>query len=172
MEAAMPARAETRGESFATHVIQRLLLDSAYGAALRRADNPATEYRAWEHLIHWCDLEKSWERIPFATIVAALARAKPKQDGHLGVGRAVAACYDKGADSDAAKARLRRILACHSVEEVCRVLRGILRLIQSRAVPICYGHLLDELLYFGEKQKVRWATDFFQRRAEYDSDHA
>ncbi|MDA8138309.1 MAG: type I-E CRISPR-associated protein Cse2/CasB [Desulfobacteraceae bacterium] len=172
MEPATPARSETRGESFAAHIIQRLPADSAYGAALRRADNPATEYQAWEHLVHWCDLEKSGERIPFSTIAAALARAKPKQDGHLGIGRAVAACYDRGADSDAAKNKLRRILSCNSAEEACRVLRGVLRLIQSRAAPICYGHLLDQLLYFGERQKVRWATDFYGRRTDHDSNDA
>lgn len=160
-----------KGEVFAAYVIERIKIDNGFGAVLRRADNPDTEYQAWENLVSWCDIEKPWERLPFCLISAAMARAKPNKDGHMGIGQSLSFCYEDKRDSEPAKARLRRLLACNSVEEVCRILRPILSLVQSRGVSLCYGRLLDELLYFGDgsKQKIRWATDFYGRRSDNDS---
>jgi CRISPR system Cascade subunit CasB len=166
------ASKKKRGEAFADYVIGRLNEDNAFGAMLRRADNPATEYQAWEYLIHWCDIDKLWERLPFALIAAALARAKPRKDGSLGIGRSISQCYEDGRNSDAAKAKLRRLLACSNAEEACRIVRPLLSLIQSRGVFIHYGGLLDQLLWFGEKQKLRWASDFYGRREYYDRNDA
>lgn len=163
-----------KGESFAAYVIERIKNDNGFGAVLRRADNPDTEYQSWEHLVSWCDIEKPRERLPFCIIGAALARAKPQKDGSSGIGRSLSTCYEDGRESDPAKARLRRLLACDSVEEACRILRPMLSLIQSKGEPLSYGRLLDELLYFGDgsKQKVRWATDFYGRRSDDDSVNA
>jgi len=158
----------SRGRAFVNFVLERIKTDSAFRAALSRADNPATESRSWEHLAAWCDLDKERERIPFAAIAAAVARAKPGHDGHLGIGRAVTSAYEQGRESDQARARLRRLLACDSVQEVCAVLRPLLSLIGSRGVRVSYGQLLDDLIYFGdgEKVKVRWAVDFYGRRSD------
>lgn len=159
-----------RGEIFVEYVLDRLKKDSAFGAALRRADNPATEYQAWEYLSKWCDLDKNWERRPFATVSGAIARAKPAADGSLGIGKAIAACFEDGNRSDSAKSKLRRLLACNSVEEVCIILRPLLSLVASRGARLCYRQLLNELVWFGdgEKIKIKWAADFYGRR-ENDS---
>lgn len=158
-----------REHDFIEYVLGRMKNDNAFGAALRRADNPATEYQSWEYLAGWCDLEKAWERRPFATIASAIASAKPAADGSLGIGKAIAACYEDGNKSDSAKSKLRRLLACDSTEEVCVVLRPLLSLIASRGVHLSYGQLLNELLYFGEKTKEKWAVDFYGRRRGDDS---
>jgi CRISPR system Cascade subunit CasB len=159
----------SRGHLFVGHVLQRMQADTGFAAALRRADNPATEYQAWEHLAHWCDLDKIWDRMPFATVGAALARAKPGRNGHQSIGRALAACYDDGNQSDNAKSKLRRLLACDSTEEACRVLRPLLALMASKEkAHLDYGALLDDLLWLGERTKQRWAMDFFGRRGDDD----
>ena len=156
---------KTKGSASVDFVLSRLSLDTAFGAALRRADNPSTEYQAWEYLAGWCDLEKEWERRPFAVVASALARAKPMSDGHMGLGRAIATCFEEGKESNSAKAKLRRVLACGTVVEVCAILRPILSLIESRNVPLNYGELLDDLLWFkAERTKIRWATDFYVRK--------
>lgn len=156
---------KTKGSAFVEFVLRRLTQDTAFGAALRRADNPATEYQSWEYLANWCDLEKEWERRPFTIIAAALAKAKPASDGNQGLGRAIAACFEDGNQSDAAKAKLRRLLACDTVIEVCAILRPLLSLIESRGVPVKYGELLDDLLWFkAERTRARWATDFYGRK--------
>lgn len=159
---------KNREQSFVDFAVGRLAVDSGFGAALRRADNPATEYQAWEHILNWCNIEKDWERRPYTTIAAAVARAKPAADGSLGIGKAIAACYEEGNKSDSAKAKLRRLLACGTAEEACTVLRPLLSLISSHGVPLAYGRLLNELLHFGERTKTRWAVDFYGR--SWDSD--
>jgi CRISPR system Cascade subunit CasB len=159
----------SKGAAFASFVIERMKQDTGFGARLRRADNPATEYQAWEILAKWCDIEKSWERIPVATIGAALAKSKPEHEGHLSLGKAIAASYEKGNQDDAAKAKLRRLLACGNVEEACAVLRSLLRLINSRGKQLNHGQLLDQLLFFGEKTRLRWASDFYGKRGDDDS---
>jgi len=157
---------KSRGEAFVDFVINRIQNDKAFRAALTRADNPATEYQSWEYLTKWCDLDKDWERRPVATIAAAIAGSKLKKDGHLSIGKAIAACYDDGNKSDQAKTKLRRLLACSSVSEACRVLRPLLRLIASKGKTLSYEKLLNNLMYFGdgEKVKTRWAIDFYGRR--------
>jgi len=170
MEATVIEAKKSRGQSFVEYVLARMKNDTGFGAALRHADNPATEYQAWEYLAPWCDLDKAWERHPFATIASAITTAKPVNDGSLGIGRAIAGCYDDGNKSDSAKQKLRRLLACDSIDEACLILRPLLRLIAAHDVRLNYGQLLNDLLYFGngEKTKVKWAVDFYGRR-ENDS---
>jgi len=117
-------------------------------------------------LASWCDLDKDWERRPFAVIAAAAAHAKPNKDGSLGIGKAITMCYEDRNKSDSAKQKLRRLLACDSIQEACSILRPLLRLIASHGVPLDYGRLLNELIWFGdgEKAKVKWAVDFYGRR--------
>ncbi len=158
---------KTKGRAFVEYVLKRLDQDPAFGAALRRADNPATEYQSWEYLAPWCDLEKEWERRPYTVIAAALGRAKPTVDGRLGIGQALAVCFDDGNKSDSAKAKLRRLLACDTVAEACTILRPLLSLIDSKAVGagLQYGQLLDDLLWFkADRTRARWASDFYGRR--------
>jgi len=162
-----------RAEAFVGFAIEKLKVDTSFGAALRRADNPATEYQSWEYLAPWCDLDKPWDRLPFAIIASAMARAKPQKNGTIGIGKALAACYKDGKNSGPAKARLRRLLACRSTEEACRILRPILSLIESKGQGsiLSYSVLLNDLLYFGEQKRLKWATDFYGRR-QHDSDNA
>ncbi|GHV71409.1 type I-E CRISPR-associated protein Cse2/CasB [Spirochaetia bacterium] len=175
---AVASKAKTKSDAFVEMVIERLNgknSDAALGAALRRADNPATEYQSWEYLAKWCDIEKSWERKPFVLIGAALAKAKPHTNGNLGIGQAIARCYSdegtyNGNEKDGAKAKLRRLLACDTTEEACDILRPLLSLISSRGVPLNYAGLLQDLLrsneWFLAHIKPRWAKDFYHKQEE------
>lgn len=155
-------------QKFVEFVIQRCNQDKGFAARLRRADNPSTEYQSWEILGPWIELDQIWQRLPYATVAAAIARSKTDKNGSLSLGRAMALSYaEKGATSknDQAQARLRRLLACNDVKEVCRVIRPVLTLIDSKlGQPLDYGKLLSELRYFGEKSKIRWAQDFYGHR--------
>ncbi len=153
--------------AFVEHIIARSQKDKAIAAALRRADNPDTEYQSWEALAAFhVDLTKPWKRLPYATVAAAIAKAKIERNGSFGIGRGIVGCYDEGNQSDQAKAKLRRLLACDSVEEVCRILRPLFSLIISKGkTPLNYSRLLTQLLRFHwQKQAVKaeWAQDFYR----------
>ena len=156
---------QSKTQIFVSYVIERIKNDNGFGATLRRADNPDTEYQSWEHLSKWCNLEKEWERLPFAVVGSALARSKPSKDGMLGIGKAIAKAYSRegshnGSEENSAKAKLRRLLACKTIPEVCGILRSTLRLIESRDISVNHANLLNDLLFFngyysGRKPRIR-----------------
>ncbi len=163
-----PGRQYSRSEKFVKFVIERMQRDNGFAARLRRADNPATEYQSWELLADFgIDLEKEWERLPYCTVGAALAKAKPEKDGSITLGGAIAACYEDGAQSNQARTRLRRLLACSSTAEACQILRPLLALINSRGVKLDFSQLLEQLRWFSgsgqERTRSRWAQDFYRR---------
>lgn len=165
------ARKPGKSEAFVKSTIEQCQQNKGLAAALKRADNPATEYQCWEHLAAFhIDLEKDYQRLPYATIAAAIAKTKAEHNGIIGIGQAVALCYEDGNNSDQAKAKLRRLLACESVEEVCRILRPLFSLIDAKAsVNLNYARLLEELLKFhwdNQRVKTRWAQDFYNRSAD------
>lgn len=156
----------TRAEAFVSFIIERTKKDKGIAAVLRRADNPATESQSWEQLAAFnIDLDKPWQRLPYATIAAAIAKAKIEQNGNIGIGHAIASCYEKGNQSDQAKAKLRRLLACESVQEACRILRPIFSLIESKSkITLNFSQLLNHLLKFNwdsQSIKAQWAQDFY-----------
>lgn len=163
----------SREERFVNGVVQRCQQDKGLAARLRRADNPATEYQSWELLVGYgIDLEDDLQRLPFVTITAAIAKAKVKHNGNLSLGRAIAACYIDGRDSDQAKARLRRLLACDDLAELCRMLRPLFSLIDSKAgQPLDYLRLLRQLRRFGfaaQQVKAQWAQEFYGQLSATD----
>lgn len=162
----------SKSQSFVEYIIKRCQADKGVRAALRRADNPATEYQSWEVLAGFnINLEYANQRLPYATIAAAIARDEVDQNGSLGIGLAIARCYEDGNASDQARAKLRRLLACDSVPEACRIIRPLFSLIAARgALKLNYAKMLDDLLWFGREEnqnriKARWAQDFYGRTA-------
>ncbi len=157
-----------RSARFIEGVLMRCQQDKGLAARLRRADNPNTEYQCWELLaVYGIDLEKPFERLPYAAVVAAMSRAKADRNGTLKLGRAMARCYEEGQESAQAKAKLRRLLACTDTGEACRILRGLLTLIDSRVPePLDYIRLLEQLLRFHwhpQRVKAQWAQEFYGR---------
>lgn len=152
--------------AFVTGVIRQCLDDKGTAARLRRADNPATEYQSWELLASYgVDLERENQRLPFVTVAAAIAKAKQDRNGTLRLGRAIASCYEDGQASDQAKARLRRLLACGDLPELCRILRPLFSLIDSKVgQPLDYIRLLRQLRAFPfdpQRVKAQWAQEFY-----------
>jgi len=165
------AHKPNKSENFVNSTIEKCRDNKGLAAALKRADNPATEYQSWEHLAAFhIDLNNADWRLPYATIAAAIARAKVERNGAIGIGRAIALCYEDGNNSDQAKAKLRRLLACEDVVETCRILRPLFSLIDAKAgVSLNYARLLADLLYFAKDSlriKSRWAQDFYGRPDE------
>ena len=168
-----------RGKSlaFVDYIINRCQADNGLRAALKRADNPATEYQSWEVLAGFhVNLEYENQRLPHAAIAAAIARAKIEKNGAAKIGQAIARCYEDGNASDQAKAKLRRLLACDSVPEACRILRPLFSLIESKGnIVLDYAGLLSDLLGLAMKTaglriKARWAQDFYGKPTDGGED--
>jgi len=166
-------------QKFVAYIIHRIKNNKGDAAALRRADNPNTEYQSWEILAGFnVKLDDENERLPFATIAAHLARAKVEDNGKITIAQAIARSYEKGNKSDQANAKLRRLLACDSTQEACRILRPILTLAESRGVrAIDYAALLDDLLWFNHDEsrqriKARWAQQFYSKQEEEARDES
>lgn len=164
---AASGKEKSREQRFVETVIERCQNDKGLAARLRRADNPAMEYQSWE-LLGWfgVDLEKDYERLPFVTVAAAIAKSKSERNGSLRLGQAIARCYKDGNKDDQAKARLRRLLACNDLAEASRILRPVLTLIDSRVgQPLDYVRLLRQLRFFGfesgQRTKTQWAQEFY-----------
>ncbi len=174
-----PARQASREDGFVTSIIARCQQDKGLAARLRRADNPATEYQSWEVLAGYgVDLEHASQRLPFSLVAAHIAKAKLAANGSLSLGRAIAMCYEDGNQSDQAKARLRRVLACGDLIELCRILRPLLTLIESRAgQSLDCVRLLRQLRQFGiaasaendgwqQSIKAQWAQEFYGQKLD------
>ena len=166
-----PQPAASREARFVAFVLATMQQDKGMAARLRRADNPNTEYQSWEFLAGFgVDLENPFQRLPFVTVAAAMAKAKATSNGKLRLGQALAACYKDGSKDDQAKAKLRRVLACDDLPELCRILRPVLTLVESR-VPqsLDYSRLLTQLRGFhwdAQKIKAQWAQEFYGQRSE------
>ena len=90
-----------KSQAFVEYVIKCCQTDNGTRAALTRADNPATEYQSWQVLAGFhINLELENQRLPYATIGAAIARAKIEKNGTLLIGQALAGCYEDGNSSD------------------------------------------------------------------------
>jgi CRISPR system Cascade subunit CasB len=167
---ALSGNEKSREQRFVETVIDRCQKDKGMAARLRRADNPATEYQSWEFL-GWfgVDIERDRERLPFVTVAAAIAKSKAEHNGSLSLGKAVLACYENDRESDQAKARLRRLLACDELAETCRILRPLLALIDSKVgQPLDYTRLLRQLRFFGHRTKTQWAQEFYSQPIEHE----
>ena len=162
---------------FVEYIINRCQSNNGLRAALKRADNPATEYQSWEILAGFnINLEYETQRLPYATIAAAIARTNTTNNGFAKIGKAIARCYEDGNASDPAKAKLRRLLACKTPSEACRILRPLFSLIEAKGnTSLDYASLLDDLLWFRHEEnqiriKARWAQGFYGKSIEGDKD--
>lgn len=162
-----PAETTRLADKFVSYIITRIAKDTGAAAALKRADNPALEYQSWEHLAQFIDIDKDFIRLPYATIAAAIAKAKAEHNGNVRIGAAIARCYDDGIHNDQAQAKLRRLLACESVDEACRVLRPLFSLITAKAsIHLDYADLLQDLSWFhtnNPRVKAKWAQNFYRQ---------
>lgn len=166
-----------RSSGFVAHVLQRAKVDTGFAARMRRADNTDTEYQAWGELAAFnVNLELDRERLPFSIVGAALCREKPEQDGKYSIGASLASCFEQtpgNPGDNPGVSRLRRILACNTIREICQVLRPMLHFVAEKSTrPLSYAGLLRDLLFFesanGSRIKRRWAMDFFGQPQEQD----
>ncbi|NOQ36537.1 MAG: type I-E CRISPR-associated protein Cse2/CasB [Methylococcaceae bacterium] len=146
------------------------------------SEHPQKQRKSFHYLASfYIDFDSPNAWLPYATIATAIAKAEAKENGVVGIGRALARCYglsekgdNKEIETQAVK-KLHRLLACDSTSEVCRVLRPLFSLIEAKglAQTIDYISLLRELEGFNvdwsrEKSKEYWTRDFYKRLQDKD----
>ena len=154
-------------DRFIQILVKKCCEDKGFAARMRRADNPATEYQCWDFLASMgIEIEYENRRLPFATVGAAIAKSDVAVCGNVRLGEAIALCYDEQSQSTQAVAKLRRLLACTDILELCRVLRPLFSLIAARGnKPLDYVRILKQLLRFSsdpQSVKAQWAQEFYR----------
>lgn len=175
---------EDKETKFVNRIKERIGRSNKAAAELRRGDSKITEHMSWPHLFAVSydlpsnEIEKN--RIAYQTIAAAIARTKftesvpedqeSEESGKkLGVVLAAIKQHEHvGDDESPLDIRLRRLIGCSSVKEVCRVLRPLLSLLRARGYgeKLDYVHLLYQLKWFDypdsrEKTKIEWVSDYY-----------
>jgi len=143
--------------------------DRGMMADLRRGFSESQAHRAWPYLASWCDLTHSRERAVFQTVAAAFAHHPVVAgEGDLGsVLRRIAMGDKRGQEGLATfDGHFRRLLVCDSVEELCDHLRGPLRAAAAKGIPVNYEQMFNDLWYWGEKVRLRWAASYWGEARE------
>ena len=163
-----------KSRNFVDFIIENVNGDNkGFRAKFAHADNPNTEYKCWDTLARWVNLEDEAERRAFALVAASVARVRAQANGTLGLGSALFSVMSERNSGDADRSsdspRLRRILACRDRLELISVLRSTVKLIESRGVVLDYSRLLDEIQWFNseksrERTTARWTQEFYGRK--------
>lgn len=144
--------------------------DTGSIARLKRADgSERLAVQAWELLIRF-DIEEQ-DFLPCLTLLAPMCRRDDPVDGKASLGRALASCFE---EREQGSLRLRRLLACDEVKELCLQLRPLLSFIDSRTKEkLSYSCLLAEVLAFRSPDmrqdvKKHWVREYWypDRKAE------
>jgi CRISPR type I-E-associated protein CasB/Cse2 len=158
---------EKNPEQWATELVERLSQlrdDRGAMANLRRGLSPATEDRAWPWIARWCDITNERQRTIYTAVAAAFATHPETADqGNMGtVMREIAQRNQKGDDGlKTFEAHFRRFLNCHSYQEVCERLPGVVRMAKQQGISIDYRQLFLDLCYWGDRVKIRWAAAYW-----------
>lgn len=134
-------------------------------ADMRKASSTSTRHYAWPMMAPFCDLQDPAQEEAFSLVGYALARSKKDMPntGNLGATLRVLTCLDKrfpgkGGPTDG---RMKRLLACRSSVEMCRLLRPMMGLIQSKGVGVDHTKLLEDILGWGETVRRNWAAAYY-----------
>lgn len=164
----------TQAQLFVDSVFRRKEEDSGFRSRMRGAGSAVRETAVWGDLAPFCNLENESLRAAYVLVGSSVAFEDKDGNGAQSFGRLLSLTWgdekdaklldDKKQAQHPAAARLRRLLVCRDVPELCRVLRPCLRLIRSRRPgELDYAQLLDDLLRFPfdpDKVKARWVMDF------------
>ena len=143
---------------------------------LRHAENPNTALYAMD-IFAGCGIGVEYEKywLPYATVGAAIVRQKLTHDGNLSLGEALRLSFDNDSGNAAAIARLKRIVGCEDCVELCKVLRSVLKLIESRNFGcfINYAALLKQINTFDFNKdfiKLQIVSSFYKKDKEVKDD--
>lgn len=164
-------QASDRATRFVTELFRRKMTDHGLRARLRRGQSPAQAHMVLADLAPYVSLTWVPGRTAYMLVGSSIAWEESAVSGSDGLGKCLRACAEGGdAENSPMTARLRRLLACRTTEEACRVLRPMLSLIRTRCPGrLDYVRLLLDLVFFESNQdrvKAGWVCDFYRIKKE------
>jgi CRISPR system Cascade subunit CasB len=137
--------------------LRSLRNDRGAMANLRCALVPARRHRAWPLLARVGGIDD-----PIAETVAALYAYHPDETGKGNLGDT---CRQLAGTHNSFDGRFRRLLACDR-DELCQRLRPIVLAAKAKGIPVNYHTLAEDLGWWGERVRIRWAQAFWAASAE------
>ncbi len=127
---------------------------------LRCALNPTRRHRAWPLLARVGGIDD-----PATETIAGCYAHHPDETGEGNFGDT---CRRLAGPHKTFEARFQRFLACDR-EELCDRLRPVVLAAKSRGIPINYEALLEDILWWGDRVRARWARAFWVGKEELDT---
>lgn len=151
-------------EAFLRFLIERRD-DRGVMADLRCSLIGARETRAWPHLALFCDLTNPQSRTVFSAVAAAgsiTPAAMVDSGDDIGTTMRKIAIEHQGEKGlNSFRLRFQRLLSCDTREELVEQLHSIFQAAKARGLTINTAKLFDDLWFWGEKVKIRWAQAFW-----------
>jgi CRISPR system Cascade subunit CasB len=121
-------------------------------ANLRCSLVPARRHRAWPLLARVGGIDDS-----IAETAAGLFAHHPDETtkGNLGD-----TCRQLAGVNTRFEGRFRRLLACDR-NELCQRIRPIVLTAKAKGIPVNYQTLIEDLFWWGDRVRVRWAQAFW-----------
>ncbi len=155
-----------KSNDFVDYIFARCKSDKAFRADLRRADNPAYEWKIWPIIMKYTgSLDSDDTRRIFALVGSAIGKSNQETDGNVGIGKAFRIV--SGGSQDEFPLRFMRILSSEDVADVLAVLRPTFSYFDSEGVHLDFKRILSELLRFRfdsarTRVKAGWAADYLK----------
>lgn len=147
--------------------------DRGVMAALRCLLNDEQRFRGWQQiaaidgigvlpvetiagLYAFHPLEKNEDAYTWGKACRALAETRRKDDGNK----------ESSLDKNPFDRRFRRLLACGSQSELCVHLVDVIRGMKAKDIPVNYEKLYDDIVWWGDKVRERWAIHYWSNRKE------
>lgn len=160
-----------RSDDFVGYLFSLKGKDKGMLASFKRADNEAYEWKTWQVLRRFVDLEHDDERRAFALVGACIAKSKQSANGTVGLGRAFRLAAGDGGDSYSP--RFMRVLSAESLDELLVILRPSLTYLINQCGILDFGGILADILFFKYQRdsiRVRWAKDYLVNDDEEEVD--
>lgn len=163
--------------NFVESVYRRKEVDSAFRSRMRAARSSLRETAVWGDLAGYFDITREDIRAIYVLVGSSIALENGEKNGTKAFASLLSMAWkdnknqkfldDKKIAQHPAVMRLRRIVSCRDVQEVCQLLGPCLQLIRSRVSgELDYMALMKDLLDFSfssekaEVVKARWVMDF------------
>jgi len=144
--------------TFVDYVIGRKKNDKRFESEMRHAHLEKGIFNAYKNIDSFCNTER--EIKIYALIGAMLVINKVKSNGYVKLGEAFRKAYET---STTGELRFKKLLKCKDSEEMCDYLRHMFPFFNSKGLRLDYADILNDLLYFTERRKIKWIRDFYQK---------